>query len=83
MSYIIKNNAIVAKLNAELASGTEVSYSFAKVAEEINAARDFNLVGARTATIGNGAKWDAKWSKVEGDNFVFGKEINPGEFFVS
>lgn len=83
MSYIIKNGSIIAKINADLASGTTVRYAFAKVTEVIDAAREFNLVNSHTATIGNGAKWDAKWSKVHFNDFVFGEEINPGEFFIS
>lgn len=83
MSYIVKNGSLMAKINAELTSGTEIRYATQRVAEQINAAREFNLVNSHSAKIGNGAKWDKKWAKVEGDDFVFGVEINPGEFFIS
>lgn len=80
MSYIIANNVIVAKINAELASGTEVMFSKARTEEAVNAAREFNLVNAQRGKIGNGAKWDAKWVKTE--DCYFATEINPGEFFI-
>jgi len=81
MSYIIANNTIIAKINAELASGTEVMFSNVRTEEAINAARDFNLVNAQRGKIGNGAKWDAKWAKTEDCSYA--TEINPGEFFIS
>ena len=81
MSYIIANGSIIAKINAELASGTEVTFSRQRCEESINAAREWNLVNAQAGKIGNGAKWDAKWAKSEDGRFA--TEINSGEYFIA
>lgn len=81
MSYIIANNKIVAKIKAEVANGTEVQFSRVRTEEQINAAREWNLVNAQVGKISNAAKWDAKWSKTE--DCYFATEINPGEYFIA
>ena len=82
MSYIIANGNIVAKINAELASGTEVTFSRQRCEEAINASREWNLVNANRGKIGNGAAWDRKWQRMCVEQCDFATEINPGEFFV-
>jgi len=81
MSYLISNGQIVAKTSATMASGQSVAFSGTRVAEEINAGRQWNLVNAQRATIGNGKTWDAKWAKLEDGRMA--SEINPGEFFIA
>ncbi len=81
MSYIIANNQIVAKINAEVASGAQVQFSRVRTEDQINAARVWNLVNAQTGKISNAAKWDAVWSKTEDSRYA--TEINPGEYFVA
>ena len=81
MSYIISNGQIIAKTAATLASGANVTFSGQRVAEEIHAARQWNLVNAQRGTIGNGKAWDAKWARLEDGRMA--SEINPGEFFIA
>lgn len=80
MSYIIKNNAIIAKTSEALKSGAVVEYAFHTCKEEINADREFNLVNAKTAKISNAKKWDAEYKK--SDDQLTASEINPGEFLI-
>lgn len=81
MSYIISNdNELIAKVRAgEQPPGLEVKYGFEKSKEAINAARDYNLVNARTGKISNAKKWDKVFAESE---CGFATEINPGEFLV-
>lgn len=80
MSYIIKNNAVIAKIDATLESGVSVAFASNTCKEEIDAARELNLVNAKSATISNAKKWEAAWAKSEDTRY--GREINPGEFLV-
>lgn len=83
MSYIIANGTIVAKTHSTLQSGATVEFSSKRVDDAINANRVSNLVNAQSAKIGNGAKWDAMWSKMPGEACRTAVEINAGEFFIS
>jgi len=57
MSYLIRNNEVVAETSETYKSGAIVEYSHDVVEEKINAAREYNLLNARTAKISNAEKW--------------------------
>ncbi|NLD15867.1 MAG: hypothetical protein GX665_12400 [Gammaproteobacteria bacterium] len=82
MSYIIKNNQVIAKIkNKQLPSGQEVSYSGVVCEEKINASRGYNLVSAQYGKISNAKKWESAWLKQNDSRYA--EEINPGEFQIS
>lgn len=80
MSYIIKNNEIIAKTTTTHKSGELVKYSHQKTAEKINATRRWTLVNAIHGKISNAKKWDIAWLKMEHSNSCI--EINTGEFEI-
>jgi hypothetical protein len=77
MSYIIRNDKVIAETLETIKSGTTVQYSFASVEEAINANRELNLVNARSAKISNAKKWHK-----EAQNAPTAKQINSGEFLI-
>lgn len=80
-AYIVSNNQLIAAVDTSLESGESVTYAFQKTAENINASREFNLVNSSNAKILRGEKW-AKMFVAAGESQQWGKELNPGEFFV-
>jgi hypothetical protein len=58
MSYLIRNNAIIAHTTKNLKSGEIVEYAYDTTISSIDANRDCELVNAREAKISNAKKWD-------------------------
>lgn len=80
-AFIIANNEVIAQVETGLAAGELVSFGFFKVEECMNANRQWNLVNASNGKISRAQKWVKKFvAQAEGRRF--GKEINPGEFFI-
>jgi hypothetical protein len=58
MSYIIKNNELIAETMQNYKNGASVEYAFDTSKEALNADIDFCLVNARCAKISNAKKWE-------------------------
>lgn len=80
-AYIVSNSQVIASVDTDIESGEHVTYAFQKTAENINASREFNLVNSSGAKILRGDKW-AKEFAAAGESQQWGKELNPGEFFI-
>lgn len=57
MSYIIKNNEVIAETRETLKSGTTVEYAFDTSTDALHADQRKILVNARTARISNAEKY--------------------------
>ncbi len=79
MSYLIKNNQVIAETRETLKSGTEVKASFQCSKESINADREVNLVNAFWVKVSNAKKWanDKYFTN------TFAEEVNDGEYLLS
>ncbi len=78
-AYIINNNNLIAIVDTELKNGASVQFASSKCVESINAAREFNLVNAKSGKISRAAKWGKQAAICN----YFGTEINPSEFYIS
>lgn len=58
MSYLIKNNEVIAKTSETLKSGLEVRFSNTITKNTFNANIESDLVNAAYAKISNAKKWD-------------------------
>lgn len=58
MSYIIKDNEIIAKTKQYIKSGTIVRFGYCVCDENIDRNRDYNLVNSKVGKISNAKKWD-------------------------
>ncbi len=58
MSYIIKNNILIAKTEEYLKSGEEVRFSNVKSKDRASKDREYYLVNADYAKASNNKKWD-------------------------
>ena len=77
MSYLIKNDRVIAETSLTLKSGEEVRYSNTLTKDKINANREFSLVNADYAKISNAKKWR------KDEIYDHAALINDGEFHVS
>jgi len=59
MSYLIKNNEVIATTSETLRGGAEVQVAWHTADEQIDANREENLVNSFGATASNARKWDA------------------------
>jgi len=75
MSYIIRNNQLIAETKETLRSGTQVEYSSTWTIERISANRGYSLVSAKTAKISNAKKW-------ENQECGYATQIHENEFLV-
>lgn len=58
MSYLIKNDEVIATTSETLKSGQVVQAAWDTTEESINADRDVNLVNAFDVKVSNAKKWD-------------------------
>lgn len=58
MSYLIKNNNVIAETSKFIKSGTIVNYSYHSIDESINANFDKTLVNSQHAKVSNAKKYD-------------------------
>jgi len=58
MSYLIRNGKVIAVTDETLKSGSEVQVAWNTAKENINAAREENLVNPFIATVSNDSKYD-------------------------
>ena len=79
MSYLIKNNQLIATSNISLKSGRIVNAAWSVCNEELNANRDQNLVNSFDVKISNAAKWKREAAL----NETFAVMVNEGEFLLS
>ena len=86
--FIIANNSIIAKIDADAKAnaGESVKFSRQRCEEAINAGREWNLVNASYGKISDAAKWHKAWGRMCGEEQCehgSAVEINPGEYFIS
>lgn len=79
MSFIIRNNELIAETKGDFKSGEEVFFAYEKCEEAIDANREFNLVNQRTGKISNAKKWERKAKFCL--HLPLAIEINKWEFF--
>lgn len=58
MSYLIKNDQIIATTSETLKSGSLVDVAYKACKENIDASREVNLVNAFTCKVSNAKKWE-------------------------
>lgn len=72
-AIINRRNEVIALIETALKNGEQVSYSFHKSKESLNAARDFNLVSARIGKISRAKRYLNRRFDM---NIAYGKQIN-------
>lgn len=81
MSYIISyHGTLVAKTSETLKSGAHVTFGGLRVAEEIDASREWNLINGQPGKISNAKKW-AEVERRRPES-IRATQINDGEFFL-
>lgn len=78
-SYIVADDTIIAQIR-KTKSRDEVKYAYQTCKEQINAAREFNLVNAQTARISNNMKYERRAEKDY--DIATAREINAGEYLI-
>lgn len=63
MSYLIKNNEVIATTTENLKSGAFVDVAHDTCKEQINASRELNLVNAFTVKVSNAKKWESHYTE--------------------